>query len=247
MSRPQTWVILGASSPVARAFASQAAQHGHRVILAGRDQADLACIAADLEIRYDCPAQILPFDAAEAASHAALAETCQALPGTLNVFVAFAAMPEQQAMQQDPALARACINTTYTGAVSVLEHLAPLLESRRRGRVVVLGSVAGDRGRLKNYIYGSAKAGLHTYLQGLRARLYRAEVTVTTLKPGFVDTGMTWGLPGLFLVASPQQAAAACWRHAMDGTESAYIPGFWWLIMTIIRAIPESIFKRLSI
>lgn len=247
MSRPQTWLILGASSPIARAFAAMAARHGHAILLAGRDRDDLANIATDLTIRHQARVAILPFDATDPPTHAALAESCREVDGTLNIFLAFGHMPEQTAMQRDPALARACIDATFTGAVSVLEHLVPILEERRQGRVAVLGSVAGDRGRLKNYIYGAAKGGLHTYLQGLRARLFRAEVSVTTLKPGFVDTGMTWGLPGLFLVASPEQAAAACWRHAMDGDECAYVPGFWWGIMTIIRAIPERIFKRLSL
>ncbi|HEX2114477.1 MAG TPA: SDR family NAD(P)-dependent oxidoreductase, partial [Alphaproteobacteria bacterium] len=108
-------------------------------------------------------------------------------------------------------------------------------------------SVAGDRGRIKNYVYGSAKAGLSAYLQGLRARLFRSGVTVTTVKPGFVDTAMTFGLPGMFLVASPESVARACLAAARRGREEVYVPFFWWGIMTIIRNIPERIFKRLSI
>jgi len=156
-------------------------------------------------------------------------------------------MPTQAEIDADPGLAIDTIAVNYAGAVSVLAHLAPLLEARGRGSVVALSSVAGDRGRLKNYVYGSAKAGLNAYLQGLRARLYRRGVTVTTVKPGFLDTAMSFGHPGMFLVASPEECAKSCLRHAARGTEIVYFPAFWRVIMTIIGAIPERIFKRLDI
>jgi short-subunit dehydrogenase len=168
-------------------------------------------------------------------------------PGALDVFLAFGTMPEQAALEADPALAVATIEATYTGAVAVLLGLAPLLETGKRGHVVVLGSVAGDRGRLKNYVYGSAKAGLATFTAGLRNRLFRAGVLVTTVKPGFLDTAMTWGLPGMFLVAPPEAAARACLKAALKGREVVYVPVFWALIMLIIRLIPERVFKKLSI
>ncbi|MBI3513387.1 MAG: SDR family NAD(P)-dependent oxidoreductase [Proteobacteria bacterium] len=197
----RTWLVLGASSSVARAFARLVAESGAAVLLAGRDHDDLGRSAADLTA----------------------------------------------AMEADPALATATIEATYTGAVGVLLGLAPLLEAGRRGHVVVLGSVAGDRGRLKNYVYGSAKAGLAVFTAGLRNRLFRSGVLVTTVKPGFLDTAMTWGLPGMFLVASPEAAARACLNAALKGREVIYTPAFWALIMLIIRLIPERIFKRLSI
>ena len=155
--------------------------------------------------------------------------------------------PVFQHLDRDPALALRAITVNYIGAVNLLQVAAPIFEAQRRGRIVALGSVAGDRGRLKNYVYGSAKAGLSVYLQGLRARLYRSGVTVTTVKPGFVDTAMTFGLPGLFLVASPESVARACLKAAKAGREELYVPFFWWGIMTIIRNIPERLFKRLNI
>ncbi|MGQ9368824.1 SDR family NAD(P)-dependent oxidoreductase [Azospirillum sp. ST 5-10] len=243
----ETWLILGASSAVARAFARVAARQGCAVLLAGRDRDDLERTAADLATRCGVPAEALPFDAADTASHAAFAARARAAaPGTLNVFLAFGLMPEQAAMERDVALALSCVQATYVGAVSVLGHLAPLLEAQGCGRVVVLGSVAGDRGRLPNHIYGSAKAGLHAYAQGLRARLFRKGVTVTTVKPGFLDTAMTWGLK-VPLAASPESCAAACWAAAKRGREVVYFPWFWYGIMTVIRSIPEPLFKRLSI
>ncbi len=244
----ETWLVLGATSGIARAFALEAAAHGAKVLLAGRDLEDMADTAADLVIRHGAGVEVLAFDATDFAGHPEfVARSAKAASGTLNVFLAFAQMTEQAEMDGDFETARAMFEATFVGAVSVLSGLAPLLEAQGRGRVVVLGSVAGDRGRLKNYGYGAAKAGLHAYLQGLRARLFRAGVTVTTVKPGFIDTAMTWGLPGLFLVATPEACAKACWRWAEKGTEVRYFPAFWWLIMTIIKAIPEPIFKRLSI
>ena len=100
---------------------------------------------------------------------------------------------------------------------------------------------------MKNYLYGSAKGALNLYLQGLRARLFRSNVTVTTIKAGFMDTDMSYGMPGLFLVAPPESCARACLDLSAKGREVAYFPIFWWGIMTIIKSIPERIFKRLSI
>lgn len=243
----QTWLVLGATSPVARAFATLVARRGHGVLLAGRDPAETERIAADVRIRTEAPVTVLHFDAIAIEEHEAFVARCRKeAQGTLNVFLAFGAMPPQEETDRDFALARQTIEVNYLGAVSVLSRLAPLLEQQRGGCVVALGSTAGDRGRLKNYLYGSAKAGFHVYLQGIRARLWRSGVTVTTVKPGFVDTSMTWGRPGLFLVSSPERLAAACLRYAEQGAEVKYYPPFWWGIMTIIKLLPERLFKRLS-
>lgn len=244
----QTWLVLGGSSAIASAFAHEAAAAGHGILLAGRDAEDLKRSAADIALRHGVAAEALAFDAVDYDSHADFIARCRSkAPGTLNLLLAFALMPEQSDMEQDFALARQAIEATYLGAASILSAAAPLFEAQAAGRIVVIGSVAGDRGRLKNYIYGSAKAGLHAFVQGLRARLSRAGVSVTTIKPGFVDTAMTWGQPGLFLVASPEDCARTCLRHADAGAEVRYVPWFWWGIMTIIKAIPERVFKRLSI
>ncbi len=247
-SPPATWLILGASSSMARAFGRAAAAEGASVILAGRDQEDLGRSAQDLTARHGVMALAVPFDATDTASHAAFAaDIAERCPGLVHVFLAFGAMPPQEAIETDPGLAADTIAASYSGAVSILLHLAPVLESRGDGLVIVIGSVAGDRGRLKNYVYGSAKAGLHTFTQGLRNRLGRSGVHVMTVKPGFVDTAMTWGQPGLFLVASPDQVAEHCLRAARKGRDEIYTPGFWWLIMTIIKAVPETVFKKLKI
>lgn len=245
---PVTWVVLGASSAIARAFARAAAAGGAAVILAGRDQADLEATAADLRLRHGVAATVQDFDALDFAQHGAFAEAIAgSVDGPLGIFLAFGVMPTQAAINADRALALATIDANLTGAVSVLQAFAPLLEARGSGHVVALSSVAGDRGRPKNYVYGAAKAGLSAYLQGLRARLHRAGVGVVTVKPGFVDTAMTFGLPGLFLVAPPEAVAAAALAAARKGREVIYTPFFWRWIMLIIRLIPERIFKRLDI
>ncbi len=244
----QTWLVLGGSSAIANAFAHEAAAAGHGVVLAGRDLEDLQQSAADVAIRHGVAAHAMAFDAVDYDRHPEFMDACRKVSdGTMNLFLAFALMPEQSEMEQDFALARRAIEATYLGAASILSAAAPVFEEQGAGQIVVIGSVAGDRGRIKNYIYGSAKAGLHAFVQGLRARLSRAGVSVTTIKPGFIDTAMTWGQPGLFLVASPKECASACLRYANAGAEVRYVPWFWWGIMTIIKSIPERIFKRLSI
>ena len=139
------------------------------------------------------------------------------------------------------------ITDSFTGPARFLQAYAPIVEERGSGTVIGVGSVAGDRGRIGNYVYGAAKAGFATYLSGLRNRLTRAGGHVMTVKPGFVDTGMTWGLEGMFLVASPEQVATAMLKAAEKRRNILYTPFFWRYIMLIIRNVPEPIFKKLSI
>ena len=246
MTVERAWLVLGGSSAIARAFARVVAESGADVILAGRDIEDLERTARDLQVRYGRTAQALAFDATDFAGHREFVEQLRPRAKRLDVLVAFGLMPGQAAIEADPALGVEAIAATYTGAASVLLHLVPLLEAQGEGRVVVIGSVAGDRGRLKNYVYGSAKAGLHAFAQGLRARLFRAGVQVTTIKPGFIDTAMTFGMRSGPLMASPEACARACLRLAASGREVAYYPPLWRIIMLIIKLIPEPLMKRMT-
>ena len=246
MTLERAWLILGGSSAIARAFARVAAEAGSDLVLAGRDLDDLGRSACDIRVRYARAVQVIAFDAADFDSHAGFVERVRSLARRFDVFLAFGLMPSQAEIDAEPKLALQTIAATYTGAVSVLSHLAPVLAQQGEGRVVVLGSVAGDRGRLKNYVYGSAKAGLHAYTQGLRARLFRAGVKVTTIKPGFIDTPMTFGMRAGALMASPEACARASLRYSEGGTEVAYFPSIWRAIMLIITWIPERLMKRLS-
>jgi short-subunit dehydrogenase len=249
VSGADVWLILGASSAIARAFAHAAAADGADILLAGRDRDDLETTATDLRVRFGRRAAVLSFDAADHAGHAAALAAARSFAGagTLNLFLAFGTMPAQAAIDADPGLIAGVTETNYVGAAHVLHVAAPIFEGQRAGRIVVLSSVAGDRGRLSNYVYGAAKAALTTYLQGLRARLWRSGVAVTTVKPGPVDTAMTFGLDKLPLLVPPQTVADACLKAAKRGTEVLYVPGPWRIIMAILRHIPERIFKRLKI
>jgi len=240
------WLIFGASSAMARAFAREAAARGAVVTLAGRDQDALAETAADLGLRGASSTRVLACDAADPASRAECIASAPLADTTLNVFMAIAQMPEQDAMNADPALLARMIEATYAGPVALLQGLAPEFERQKGGRVVIVGSVSGDRGRRKNYLYGSAKAGLATYAGGLRARLFASGASVTLVKPGFVDTAMTWGMPGLFLVSSPEACARAMMRAALKGRAEIYHPFFWRLIMLVIKHIPAALMKRLK-
>jgi len=240
------WIIIGASSAIARAFATEAAAAGANFTLAGRDGDDLERSAADLAIRYGVKADAAPCDVADARSRAAFLERDWDERARLNVFMAAGAMPEHSDMEKDAALLEAMMASTYAGPVLLLNGFAAMLEQRRGGRIVVIGSVAGDRGRKKNFLYGSAKAGLAVFADGLRARLCPVGVSVTLVKPGFVDTAMTWGLPGVIFASAPESAARAIYKAAEKGRAEIYHPFFWRWIMLIIKLLPSSIMKRLN-
>ena len=238
----KAWLVLGASSAIARAFARKVAAQGASVLLVARDASDGEIAARDLALRGAARVAAIGFDADIVAQFKNFAGA-----DTPNVFLAFGSMPAQAEIDADPNALVQTLATNFSDAVRLLHPLMAFLEEKPGGAIVALGSVAGDRGRLKNYVYGAAKAGLHTYLQGLRARGVRSDVQVVTVKPGFVDTAMTWGLPGLFLVASPEAIAAACLAAVAKKRDTIYAPFFWWGIMAIIRHIPERIFKKLNI
>ncbi len=243
----ESWLILGASSAMARAFARALAAEGAALFLAGRDRADLEASAADCLLRGARLAEVLDFDARAPEGFGALVARLGAEEGTINAAVFAGSMPPQAEIDADPALIDGVVRDSFTGPAQVLQAVAALIEVRGAGCVVGTGSVAGDRGRVGNYVYGAAKAGFHTYLAGLRNRLTRAGGHVVTVKPGFVDTAMTWGLPGMFLVATPERVARDILRAVKKRRNVIYTPGFWWLIMLIIRHIPEPIFKRMKI
>lgn len=242
-----TWIILGATSAMARAFARAVADRGDAVFLAGRDMDDLSHAAADLVLRGARLAEALAFDARKPAGFDAIIDRAASEEGTINVAVFVGSMPAQSEIDADASLVDGTVTDSFTGPARFLQTIAPLMEQRGGGTVVGVGSVAGDRGRIGNYVYGAAKAGFHTYLSGLRNRLTRAGGHVVTVKPGFVDTAMTWGLPGMFLVATPDMVARDILTAVRKKRNVIYTPFFWRYIMLIIRSIPEPIFKKLSV
>jgi len=249
-NEPKSVVLLGATSPIARASGWAFGRDGYDVVTGARDGDENERIAQDIAVRYGVNAYAEPFDALDFDSHPDYVAACEQHLGALptGVVLYFGYMAEQAVAQDDFEAARRTIDVNLTAAISILEQFARRFEERGGGFMGIVSSVAGDRGRKSNYIYGAAKAGLSTYAQGLRNRLFGAGVTVTTIKPGFVDTPMTYGLPlpGP-LVASPETAGEAIYRAVAAGKHVAYVPFFWRYIMLIIRSIPEWQFKKMNI
>jgi short-subunit dehydrogenase len=241
----ETWILLGATSSMARAMARALAERGDGLVLAGRDMADIEATATDARMRGAAFARVAEFDARRPETFATVIEA--AGDGVVNAAVFVGSMPPQSEIDADPALIEGTVADSFTGPARFLQMLAPVIEDRGAGCIVGVGSVAGDRGRLGNYVYGAAKAGFHTYLSGLRNRLTRAGGHVVTVKPGFVDTAMTWGIEGMFLVAPPEKVAQDILKAADRKRDVIYTPFFWRYIMLIIRSIPERMFKKMSI
>lgn len=245
-----TTAIFGATSRIAHALARDLAERGERVIVLARDAAEAATLAADLGVRSGVPAVAEAFDASDVAGHPALVARLEAAHGAIDTAVlAFGDMGDQTASEHDPSAFEAVVAANYTGAAALAEALAQAMSARKRGAIVAIGSVAGDRGRQSNYAYGSAKGALALYLQGLRNRLVvqKTGVHVLTVKLGFVDTRMTWGLKTKIPVASPEAASQAILRALAERKNTIYYPPFWRAVMGIIKAIPEAGFKRIAL
>jgi short-subunit dehydrogenase len=241
-------LILGATSRIAQQLAHRYAAAGHGVYVAARDEAEAAHIAADLRVRHQVRTAAGPFDAQDFASHGALVEAAEVALGPIEVAVlAFGAMGDQGGSEANFESARQVIEVNYTGAVSVCEAIARGMVERGAGSIIGISSVAGDRGRQSNYMYGSAKGAFTLYLQGLRNRLFKQGVHVMTVKLGFVDTRMTFGMQTGIPIASPEKVAAAIHHGHQRRVDSLYYPRFWKGIMGVIKVIPEQAFKRLNL
>ena len=244
-----TVLIVGATSAIGTAMAHRLAAAGFDLILASRDGDELKRHASDLAIRFGIRAHAATFDARDFGSHADLVTNAQGQTGggLDGLFLCQGVMPDGEEVAADPEVARTAIETNFSAAVSLIERLGPHFESRGSGWICAVSSVAGDRGRPSNYLYGATKAALSTYLEGLRVRLGRSGIHVVDVRPGFVDTGLTWGRPGLFPVASPERVARDAWRGILRNRRVVYTPWFWKWIMAAIRWIPDPIFRRLDL
>jgi short-subunit dehydrogenase len=241
-----TVLILGARSDIAQAIARRFAQEGYALVLAARPQDEQSALARDLEIRYGATARVVDFDALAFADHGPFFQGLEPMP-EVTVCV-FGYLGDQEAARHDFAEARRILDTNFTGAVSILNVVADAYEQRGAGHIIAISSVAGDRGRQSNYLYGSAKAALTAYLSGLRNRLAKSNVHVLTVKPGFVATSMTEGmdLPPV-LTASPDQVANDIFRAFRKKRNVLYTRWMWRYIMLAIQHIPEFVFKKLSL
>jgi decaprenylphospho-beta-D-erythro-pentofuranosid-2-ulose 2-reductase len=242
-------LILGANSLIAQAAASHFAEAGHEIIFGGRKQDEPEKFATDFSIRYKTKCRAEYIDALDYASHKKFIEDVLAKTPELEyVLIVFGYLGTQEKAQSDFNEAHRIIDTNFTGVVSVCELLAAEFESVKKGNIAVISSVAGDRGRQSNYMYGSAKGGLTVYLSGLRNRLFKSGVNVLTIKPGFVNTPMTYGMPlPKPLVASPEKVGKDIYKAMIKRKSVIYTPFFWRWIMLIITSIPEFMFKKLKL
>ncbi|MEZ5686798.1 MAG: SDR family NAD(P)-dependent oxidoreductase [Paracoccaceae bacterium] len=241
-----SWIILGATSGMARPFLRRLAEEGAQLFLAGRRMDELEALAADCRLRGAPKAEIMAFDARDAANYPELVARLAQEEGTLNAAVFAGSMPDQAQIDADPAMIEGVMADSFTGPATFLQLLIPEMEARGAGTVLGIGSVAGDRGRLGNYVYGAAKAAFATYLSGLRNRAGRKGVHVITVKPGPVDTPMTAGMKLPFMT-TPEAVADDLMAAIEKKRNVVYTARIWQLVMAVIRAIPEPIFKKMSI
>jgi short-subunit dehydrogenase len=216
--------------------------------LAARDETEAVRIADDTRIKTAATVFAGWFDAANLSHHESFMRAAATQLGGLDgIVLCFGTLGDNEIAERDPQKAVALINENFAGAVSLLTIAANHLEAQQSGFAIVLGSVAGERGRRTNYVYGSAKGALALFTQGMRARLAKSGVQVMTVKLGQVDTRMTFGRPRMAAVAQPEKVARKiydAWRRKAD---VVYVPGLWRPIMAAVRAIPERFFKRLEI
>jgi short-subunit dehydrogenase len=242
---PSPVVILGARSDIGRAIARRYAAAGCSVVLAARQAHTLTEDKADLETRYNVPVKLAEFDLHRTDPDGFFRDLGES-PGTLVMVAGL--LGEQSRSEADDAEATRVMDANYTGPARFVLAGARLMQQRGEGCIIGISSVAGDRGRASNFIYGSAKAGFTAFLSGLRARLSRKNVHVITVKPGFVDTRMTAGmnLPPV-LTAQPDDVAVAVLKAHEKRANVIYVGRIWRLIMSVIRLLPEPVFKKLSI
>ena len=239
-------LIIGAKSDIAKATAREYAKHGYDIYLAARNSSELEEFANDIEVRTERTVKVVELDILDYTSHQAFYTQLEEKP--LGVISAIGYLGEQDTAQIDFDEAQRIMDTNYTGVVSLFNIIANDFEYRRTGFMVGISSVAGDRGRKSNYIYGSAKAAFTAYLSGLRNRLYEAQVHVLTVKPGFVATKMTedMDLPEK-LTAQPEAVAEDIYKAQQKNKNVLYTKWIWKWVMMIIRNIPEFQFKKMSI
>jgi hypothetical protein len=241
-------LIIGATSAIAEAVAREFARRGDALVLAARDPQRLQAVADDLRVRGAGRCETLPFDAQELHEQGALVrEATQRLGGLDVALIAHGTLPLQQSCEQSVELLCEQFSVNALSVMALCTQLANQFEAQGSGVIAVISSVAGDRGRQSNYVYGAAKAAVTAFASGLRQRLYPKGVAVVTIKPGFVSTPMTAGLPKNALWASPATVARDIVRAIEHGTPVLYTPWFWRPVMALIRALPERLFRRLRL
>ena len=246
LDEPQTIVVLGGTSDIglaiARALCGPATRH---IVLACRDEHAGAAVAADLDLG---PAEtsVVAFEATDAASHPGFVDVLAERFGDLDVVVlAFGVLGDQATFDADPVAAARAVTTNYAGAVSVGLAVANRLRTQGHGRLVVLSSVAGERVRKANFVYGSSKAGLDAFAQGLGDSLASSGASVLVVRPGFVTSSMTAGLDPAPMATSPDAVAAAVVKGLRAGRRTIWVPGTLRLVFAVFRHLPGAVWRRM--
>jgi len=244
----QRILIIGATSAIATDVARAFSQEACSLFLVGRSGDKLERLAEDLKARGARDVHTHTFDASDLSTHSQLMDKAVQALGTIDgALIAHGFLPNQAECQIDWEKSQYSFQVNLYSQLCFLTYLANYFESQRAGCLAVISSVAGDRGRQSNYVYGAAKSALSIFVDGVRNRLYPAGVKVVTIKPGFVDTPMTEGLKKGPLFASSEVVGKRIHAAMKSGADVVYVPWFWRIIMTIICAIPESIFKRMKL
>ncbi|NTU53044.1 MAG: SDR family oxidoreductase [Chlorobiaceae bacterium] len=245
----QNILIIGATSAIAEATARLYAADGANLYLMARNEDRLKIIAADLKIRGAASVATAGFEANDLDSHQNLIERAHKSLGSFDiVLIAHGTLGIQKVAESDIEETIRELQTNAMSTIALMTRLANMMEKQRQGTLAIISSVAGDRGRPSNYVYGTAKAAVTTFCEGLRARLCKSNVHLLTIKPGMVDSPMTAGmeLPGI-LLAKPEQVAKAIVTAIKKKTDVLYTPWFWRFIMLGIIHMPTSVFKKLSL
>ncbi len=238
-------LVIGSTSDIARATVKEFAQNGYSFILAARNPEQAERDAKDIAIRFSVECFVKELDVAKLETHTAFVDSLSALPEIVICVAGY--LGNQELAQADTIEAEKILVTNFNGCISILSPLAERMKQRGSGCIIGISSVAGDRGRASNFYYGSAKAGFTAYLSGLRQYLGQFGVSVLTVKPGFVATKMTKGLPlPKPLTALPEEVAKDMFRAYTKGTSVLYTRWFWRYIMLIVKLVPEFIFKKVK-
>lgn len=241
-------LIVGSTSGIAREIAKQFAAHGYSLALAGRDVEAVRQQAAELATEYGTYAVAYPFEALQFDRHQSLIDQVRTDCGELEgLILCHGYLGDQHEAQQSMDESRRIFEINFLSCVSLLNIVSTYLEARGHGFICALSSVAGDRGKRSNYIYGAAKGALTVYLQGLRHRLRPSGIHVVTVKPGFVDTRMTQGMASIIPAAKPERVAKGIYWAIVKHKNTVYLPGYWRWIMGVLRCVPDFIFQKLSI